>query len=361
MKKLICGILAVVMLLAVLPTVSMAGDYVIEDWELIGSWYGEYREPYFTNSTYQESYPAYMNLTIRECDENGNLSGEGYSMSISEGDDHEGSWLRFEIKGTVNFETGEIKISQTREISASNGSSVSYEIYEGIVSGDTMSGLVKNQKRIIPEDLPFSFGRVSEWAKDEITEANARGLIPETMKGKDLSQPVTRAEFAAISLELYEALSKQEKETVSSVPFFDIEGCDDEEAIKKAYDLNIVAGISATEFAPNISIIRQDLAAMLCRAIKKYKFEDWTLATDDEYYLDSEGVKKFADDTDISDYAKPSVYYLAKMGILHGVDDSHFAPRNTTSEQEAQGYATATREQAVALSLRIYKLSDMWE
>lgn len=217
-----------------------------------------------------------------------------------------------------------------------------------------------------PEDLNITFSTVAEdiqlnpsiWAKGEIKEAKEAGLIPVTLEGQDLSKKISRGEFAAVALELYEALSGQTVGSASS-PFRDIAGNVDEDAINKAYDLNIVAGISSTEFRPDARISREDLAAMLCRAIKKYKFEDWSLATDNDYYLDSEGVKKFADDADISAYAKPSVYYLTKMGILNGVSETHFAPKNTTSDQEAQGYATATREQAIALSLRIFKISEL--
>ena len=104
---------------------------------------------------------------------------------------------------------------------------------------------------------------------------------------------------------------------------------------------------------------REQLATMLCRTIKKYRFPDWTHATDGEYYLDTTGVKKFADDADISDYAKPSVYYMTKMGIINGISPTLFAPKNMTPEQAAQGYANATSEQALILSLRIYKLADI--
>ena len=51
---------------------------------------------------------------------------------------------------------------------------------------------------------------------------------------------------------------------------------------------------------------------------------------------------------------------MVKMGIINGIDDNRFAPRNTTKEEEANGYASATREQALAMSLRIYRLSDIW-
>lgn len=201
-------------------------------------------------------------------------------------------------------------------------------------------------------EITSASNRVSDWAKEEIAQANAQNLIPETMSAKDLTQPVTRGEFAAISLKLYEALSGAIAESTASAPFGDIAGADDEEAIKKAYELNLVQGISAEEFEPDKDIDRQDLAVMLCRTIKKHKIEGWTLATDSEYPLEYNGVKEFADHDEIADYAKPSVYYLAGAGAIKGIGDSLFGPVNNRDE------AIATREQAIVLALRILNTAD---
>jgi hypothetical protein len=51
---------------------------------------------------------------------------------------------------------------------------------------------------------------------------------------------------------------------------------------------------------------------------------------------------------------------MSKFGIVKGVDETHFAPKNTTNQQEASGYASATREQAIILAQRIFKISDIW-
>ncbi|MGN0181536.1 MAG: hypothetical protein ACI4DP_03865, partial [Candidatus Ornithomonoglobus sp.] len=80
---------------------------------------------------------------------------------------------------------------------------------------------------------------------------------------------------------------------------------------------------------------------------------DWTLATDGDYPLNYMGVTKYADDNEISDYAKESVYFMTRWDILNGVDDSHFAPKNNTTIGESYGYAT--REQAVVIALRSAK------
>ncbi|MBQ8526715.1 MAG: S-layer homology domain-containing protein [Clostridia bacterium] len=198
----------------------------------------------------------------------------------------------------------------------------------------------------------FATKYASEWAVAEISEAYEKNLIPETMEEKDLSRPVTRGEFAAVSLKLFEALSGEKQETPASVPFDDITGADDENAIKKAYDLKLIDGISEKAFAPDTCIDRQDMAVMLCRTIKKYKVEGWTPTTDSDYPLDYEDTEKFADHDTISDYAIPSVYYLTGIGAIKGVGGSRFAPINADEE------SAATREQAIALSLRIYKLAD---
>ena len=51
---------------------------------------------------------------------------------------------------------------------------------------------------------------------------------------------------------------------------------------------------------------------------------------------------------------------MDKFVIIKGVDDTHFAPRNVTPWQETTGYATATREQAILMSLRIFNVSEIW-
>ena len=44
---------------------------------------------------------------------------------------------------------------------------------------------------------------------------------------------------------------------------------------------------------------------------------------------------------------------MAANGIIAGVGGNKFAPNNTTSAEEANGYANATREQALAIAVRM--------
>lgn len=349
MKKTLLSLLtALVMLCSLVPSVSAAEKNSASD--ILGTWYGQY-----TGALNSVSVERYMNMSVNECDENGNISGEAHVTTV-EGQGHDSEWFNYEFKGTFDFSNGNFYMKGVKLLGGSSGVNWRFLSFDGNISEEKITGIVDNN-----EEKVFSFARVSEWAKDEITEANALGLIPDVIQGKDLSKKINRAEFAAVAVQLYQTLTGAELTTDGARNFEDISSNAAKEEILKASAVDIVAGISDTLYEPDTDINREQLAAMLCRTIKKYKFEDWTLETDSEYYLDSEGVKKFADDDLISDYAKPSVYYMVKMGIINGIDDIHFAPKNTTTEEGANGYASATREQAIALSLRIYRLSDLWK
>ena len=94
---------------------------------------------------------------------------------------------------------------------------------------------------------------------------------------------------------------------------------------------------------------------MLTRVFKRAALAGWTLDTDSQFHLDYKMPSPFVDDSDISAWAKDSVYFMVANGIINGIGDNRFAPRNTTTEQEAQGYATATREQALAIAVRMVR------
>jgi hypothetical protein len=193
---------------------------------------------------------------------------------------------------------------------------------------------------------------VSDWAAEEVKEAFDENLVPEVLKGEDLTKQVDRAEFAAIAVNLYEKLSGNSAVAAEN-PFGDISGNYCEADILKAYNLNITNGVTDITFDPNALISREQVATMLCRAYKKSEFSNWSLASDSSFPLNFMGVEKFADDSEISDYAKESVYFMVRWDIINGVGNNMFAPKNTASLGDAYGYAT--REQAVVIALRSAK------
>ncbi|MBQ7093943.1 MAG: C-type lectin domain-containing protein, partial [Clostridia bacterium] len=87
------------------------------------------------------------------------------------------------------------------------------------------------------EYVRSSFGsEISGWAEKEIETAYDKQLIPEALVGKDLTQPITRAEFAAVSVKAYEAIADvKAKAPAIENPFSDTE----DEEVLKAYEIGI--------------------------------------------------------------------------------------------------------------------------
>ena len=189
----------------------------------------------------------------------------------------------------------------------------------------------------------------SDWAQAELSQADALGLIPEILDGADLTADITRAEFAAVAVKAYEALANGKAIPAVNNPFTDTTDVE----VLKAYNIGAVTGTSATTFDPNALLNREQAATMLTRVFKKVSLVGWTLPTDSQFTLPYEKPALFADDADISDWAKDSVYFMVANGIINGVGNNKFAPKNVTSADEANGYANATREQALIIAVRM--------
>lgn len=193
------------------------------------------------------------------------------------------------------------------------------------------------------------WSNASSWATEELGKADELGLIPDRLRGADLTKPITRAEFAAVSVKVYEALAGVPALPAVTNPFTD---CDDIEVLK-AYNVGVTVGTSPTEFSPDQLLNREQAATMLTRVFKRVTMPGWTMATDGQFKLSYTQPARFTDDALISDWAKDSVYFMAANGIINGLGDGKFGPRNTTGDEEARGYANATREQALLIAVRM--------
>jgi hypothetical protein len=203
-----------------------------------------------------------------------------------------------------------------------------------------------------PEMIGFicEWGTIaSSWAQGELERADELGLIPESLQGADLTKPITRAEFAAVAVKTYERLANTTAVPAVANPFTDTGDVE----VLKAYNASLVAGVAADKFAPDTLLNREQAAVMLTRVFKRSTIPGWSLTTDGSYPLNYTKPAAFADDKDISDWAKDSVYFMAANGIIGGTGNNIFSPKAVTDAQKAQGYAQATREQALAIAVRM--------
>lgn len=200
------------------------------------------------------------------------------------------------------------------------------------------------------------------WAIPYLTEAQALGLIPDCLLDADMTLPISRLEFAAVAVKVYESLSG--KKATAGAAFAD---CADTE-VRKAANVGITNGTDDVHnlFSPSETISREQAATMLTRAFKAYAFTGWTLGTDANYSKQFKALytmpQLFDDDSTINDYAKDSVYFMVANEIINGVGFydadgtitpmyNAFLPRNKIYREQAEALGLATREQAIKIAV----------
>ncbi|MDW7667324.1 MAG: S-layer homology domain-containing protein [Bacillota bacterium] len=176
---------------------------------------------------------------------------------------------------------------------------------------------------------PTLDGTQSDWAKDELLEAYQYNLTyPDVMK--NFKAKITREEFCILAVKLYEALSGK-KALPGENPFNDTKN----EEILKAYNLGIVKGVSANQFAPTNKITRQEICVMIYRAL------DVSIPALNK---DTSGDYNFADIDKIASWAINEVKFAYKNQIMKGIGNNQIGPLQNT-----------TREQAIVLMKRTYE------
>ena len=139
-------------------------------------------------------------------------------------------------------------------------------------------------------------------------KADKLDIIPDVLINANMTKGITRREFSALAVELYEKISGKVAIANINSPFSDSK----DQAVIKAYALGIVSGIGNRLFHPMLFLVRK-ASVMLTRAYKAAT-GSWTLKdkTYSNHSLDIEGVAKFSDDNLISSWARDSVYFMAK-------------------------------------------------
>ena len=353
-RRLPALLLALCLLVGLCPA-ALADGAPLAAADLQGSsWYGEY-----AGETGGAPVTRFIDLTVLSCDGSGALSGVARVTTLS-GQGHDEEWFEYDFTGTVDFASGAFHMQGTYLTGHYTGINWNMVPFDGTLERNAagepvIRGWVDNDR-----ERDFSVRRTSTWAKDEMTEANLRRLVPDALLDSDMSRPATRAEFAAVAVRLYEVVTGQTAPS-TDLPFADARKHPLRADIEKAYALGVTLGTSQTTFDPDAMITREQMATMLCRVVKGRAFPDWTPQTDGDFPLETAAAEPYADDDRISDFAREAVYYMTGLGVMQGVGEGRFAPRSVTDQERAALYATATREQAVVTALRLYQCRAQWE
>lgn len=175
---------------------------------------------------------------------------------------------------------------------------------------------------------------LSTWAAGEVNEAKAQNLVTDKVLS-EFPKNITREEFCELAVLLYEKLTGRKAEA-SPNPFTDTANSE----ILKAYKLGIVNGTSATTFSPNADVTREQISAMLFRALQ---------AAMPNLQATGEFKVSVLDQNEISSWALPAVKFMNSNDIIKGTPASdgsvYFLPKSNT-----------TREMAIALVTRAFNV-----
>jgi len=163
---------------------------------------------------------------------------------------------------------------------------------------------------------------VNHWAKEDIEFVTARGLFSGTSQDKfspDMS--MTRGMFVTVLGRLAEVDQNSYKDSSFADVKLDAYYMS---YIEWARKNNIVSGISETNFAPEQAITREQMAVIMVNYARSTGFELPQLQTENS----------FADNEEISSYAKEAVKGMQMAGILSGKSNNNFDPKGTATRAE---------------------------
>lgn len=157
------------------------------------------------------------------------------------------------------------------------------------------------------------------WAENAIKYVTRKGMMYGISDSKfEPDSNLTRAMFVTV---LYRIENEPD---APKHHFTDIEGgIWYEKAVKWAVSNNIVYGISDTEFAPDLNISREQMAAILYR-YAEFKGYDNSASKDINY----------TDKNSISEYAKDAVVWANENAVMCGDENNAFKPKNNARRCE---------------------------
>lgn len=214
-----------------------------------------------------------------------------------------------------------------------------------LISGEDGSSLIIKPDRLLAIKVGevYGFGKItytpappqkgemSDWAFAEVSRAIENRLVPARLQNQYFTA-ASREDFGVLAVSLLEQVSGKDMEAlllerrgqdlytqVAAAPFSDTQ----KPELVAASSLGLIQGVGGGCYKPYGLISRQDAAVLLMRTA-----QFWGLSAE-AAPLD------FSDGNEISSYAREAVDFASSLGLLNGVGDGRFAPREHYTRQQA--------------------------
>lgn len=209
----------------------------------------------------------------------------------------------------------------------SNGSGTSSHP-EITSSPDITAGPEATPNNIIEEGLIYSDVAQDYWAYNYIKVlSDKKILLGDNDNSFRPEDPMTRAEFVSVLSRIWNAENNIQSDEGNSLIFNDVnEGDWYFDDVNWASANGIVNGFENGEFRPNDYITREDICVIIDRFYEKL----YGQSMESEMRLEDE----FNDYLDIDEYAKNSVKHLRAAGIINGMGNGRFAPKENAARSE---------------------------
>lgn len=189
-----------------------------------------------------------------------------------------------------------------------------------VISGSNVGSDIVSD--IIKSNTVFDDVDSSNWAKDYIKFVYDNNIM--IGDGTGLFRPedyVSREEWAKIILCTFGVDTEGAEcnfDDVSKEEWF-------YPYVSRAFELDIVNGISNSSFGTGQSLTRQDAVVMLYRLL--------LMARDNAEFKSSD--TSFSDGGEIADYAKEAIEAFGSLGVVNGYSDGSFKPNGNITRAEA--------------------------
>ncbi len=200
-------------------------------------------------------------------------------------------------------------------------------------SEQTTDNISKAITQEAPSEIDFNDVKADAWYYEDVKFVVNAKLMGGTDKGFEPEIPMTRAMLVTILYRMEDAGTSSYKPAFSDVE----KGSWYYDAVCWASENGIVSGISDTEFAPDINIVREQLATIL------YRYAKFKGIIAEEF--EDRDIVGYSDSGDVSEYARTAMLWAVDCGLIKGESSAILNPQSE-----------ATRAQTAAILKRFCQM-----